>query len=109
MRARVGMVTSNVATAAFNGESSRVAARKAGANLTKLFGPEHGLSASAADGERVIDTIDPATLLPVVSLYGDRVRPTAEMLEDVDVLMYDIPDVGARFYSYIWTLSHVME
>jgi uncharacterized protein YbbC (DUF1343 family) len=107
--ARVGMVTSNVATVAFNGESSRVALRKAGVNLTKLFGPEHGLAATAADGAHVGDAVDPATRLPVVSLYGDTVRPRDEMLADVDVMLYDIPDVGARFYTYIWTLSHVME
>jgi uncharacterized protein YbbC (DUF1343 family) len=108
-RARVGMVTSNVATAAFNGETSRVALRRAGANLTRLFGPEHGLTATAADGDHVDDAVDPATLLPVVSLYGQHVRPTREMLDDVDLVLFDIPDVGARFYTYIWTLSHVME
>ncbi len=108
-RARLGMVTSNVATAAFNGETSRVALRRAGFNLVRLFGPEHGLRATAADGAHVADEIDPATNLPVVSLYGDRVRPKPETLQDLDALIYDIPDVGARFYTYIWTLSHLME
>ena len=108
-RARVGMVTSNVATVAASGELSRVALRKAAVNLTKLFGPEHGLSATAADGDHVADSRDNATRLPVVSLYGDSLRPSREQLADIDVMLYDIPDVGARFYTYIWTLSHVME
>ncbi len=108
-RARVGMVTSNVATIAASGELSRVALRKAAVNLTKLFGPEHGLSATAADGDPVADSRDNPTGLPVVSLYGDSVRPSREQLADIDVMLYDIPDVGARFYTYIWTLSHVME
>ena len=108
-RARVGMVTSNVATVAASGELSRVALRKAAVNLAKLFGPEHGLSATAADGDHVANSRDNATRLPVVSLYGDSLRPSREQLADIDVMLYDIPDVGARFYTYIWTLSHVME
>ena len=108
-RDRVGMVTSNAATIAMSGELSRVALRKAGVNLVKLFGPEHGLAGTAADGARVGDDIDHATGLSVVSLYGERVRPSREALEDIHVALYDIPDVGARFYTYIWTLSHVME
>src|SRR5689334_19946201 len=83
-RARVGMVTSNVATIATTGESSRTALRKAQVNVTKLFGPEHGLSATAADGDGVTDSCDGATGLPVVSLYGHDVRPTREMIDDVD-------------------------
>ncbi len=106
---RIGLVTSNVATTAFNGETSRVALRRAGFNLVRLFGPEHGLSGTAADGTKVADDIDPATQLPVVSLYGEKLRPPAESLADLDVVVYDIPDVGARFYTYMWTLSHVME
>ncbi len=107
--ARVGMVTSNVATTASSGASSRVALQNAGVHLTKLFGPEHGLAATAPDGDPVRDTRDPATGLPVASLYGDTIRPTPEMLADIDILLYDIPDVGSRFYTYIWTLSHVLE
>ena len=108
-RGRVGMVTGNVATTAVGGHSSRVALREAGVNLTKLFGPEHGLAGTAADGAKVADDVDPMTGLPVVSLYGKSLRPTRESLADLDAIVYDIPDVGARFYTYIWTLSHVME
>jgi uncharacterized protein YbbC (DUF1343 family) len=107
-RARVGMVTSNVATTAA-GRSSRVALRDAGVNLVRLFGPEHGLAGTAADGDKVADDADSLTGLPVISLYGQSLRPTRETIDDLDALIYDIPDVGARFYTYIWTLSHVME
>jgi uncharacterized protein YbbC (DUF1343 family) len=105
---RVGMVTSNVATTSA-GALSRVALRDAGVNLVRLFGPEHGLVGTAADGAAVADDIDPVTHLPVVSLYGQYVRPTPDALADLDAIIFDIPDVGARFYTYIWTLSHVME
>jgi len=105
---RVGMVTSNVATTSA-GVLSRLALRDAGVNLIRLFGPEHGLAGTTADGAPVPDDIDPATLLPVVSLYGQHVRPTPEALADLDAILFDIPDVGTRFYTYIWTLSHVIE
>jgi uncharacterized protein YbbC (DUF1343 family) len=107
-RPRVGMVTSDVAKTA-SGASSRAAVRAAGVNLVKLFGPEHGLAGTAADGETVHDALDPVTKLPAVSLYGTSMRPTRGSLQDLDAVVYDIPDVGARFYTYIWTLSHVME
>jgi uncharacterized protein YbbC (DUF1343 family) len=102
---RLGLVTSNVATVAFNGETSRTALRRAGFNLVRLFGPEHGLAGTAADGAPVEHEIDPATRLPVISLYGNTTRPPLETLADLDAILYDIPDVGARVYTYIWTLS----
>ena len=108
-RGRVGMVTSNVATTALDARSSRVALRDAGANLVRLFGPEHGLAGTAADGAVVDDALDAQTGLPVVSLYGRQLRPPRETIDDLDALVFDIPDVGARFYTYIWTLSHLME
>src|SRR5215212_7042004 len=92
---RLGLITSNVATTAFNGETSRVALRRAGFDLIRLFGPEHGLSGSAADGAAVTDEIDPATQLPVVSLYGEKLRPPPKSLAELDTVLYDIPDVGA--------------
>ena len=87
---------------------TRAALRDTGVPLVRLFGPEHGLSATAADGALVADGTDPLTGLPVVSLYGDHMRPTAAMLEDLDVVIFDIPDVGARFYTYTWTLYHLL-
>lgn len=75
--------------------------------LVKLLSPEHGLYGQL--DEKVGNTTDPATKLPVFSLYGDTRRPTPEMLEGVDTLVYDIQDVGARFYTYISTLGLCME
>jgi uncharacterized protein YbbC (DUF1343 family) len=108
--ARIGLVTNDAARLAADvNVTSRVALRDAGFNLVRLFGPEHGIGASAADGAHVADGIDPLTGLPVVSLYGQTQRPAREQLDDLDVILFDIPDVGARFYTYVWTLSHVLE
>lgn len=86
----------------------RLALLQAGLPLVRLFGPEHGLTAAADDGARVDDGTDPLTGLPVVSLYGERMRPDAAHLAGLDAVLFDIPDVGARFYTYAWTLWHVL-
>ncbi len=78
-------------------------------NVVKVFAPEHGFRGDADAGEHVKDGRDPRTGLPVVSLYGDNKKPKAEQLKDVDVLLFDIQDVGVRFYTYISTLHFVME
>lgn len=78
-------------------------------NLAALFGPEHGFGGSAADGAAVDSTTDPRTGLPVYSLYGETQRPTAEMLDGLDVLVCDIQDIGARYYTFLWTLTHILE
>ncbi len=80
-----------------------------GANVTKIFGPEHGFRGDAADGEHVIDAVDAKTGVPVVSLYGKNSKPTAEQLQDLDIIIFDIQDVGARFYTYISTMTYLME
>ena len=77
--------------------------------LTALYGPEHGVRGDAQAGEYVEYYIDEITGLPVYSLYGETRKPTPEMLEDVDVLIFDIQDVGARFYTYIYTMAYAME
>jgi uncharacterized protein YbbC (DUF1343 family) len=82
---------------------------KAGVNVTALFGPEHGVRGAAAAGEKVTDSVDPQTGVRVFSLYGENNKPTAEMLQNVDLLIYDIQDVGARFYTYITTLMLCMD
>jgi uncharacterized protein YbbC (DUF1343 family) len=106
---RVGLVTNDAARlAADSGVRSRAALLGAGIPLVRLFGPEHGLTASAADGAAVADGTDALTGLPVISLYGDRMRPAPESLDDLDVVLFDVPDVGARFYTYTWTLFHVL-
>ena len=107
---RLGLVTNDAARTARDVDlRSRVALRQAGFNLVRLFSPEHGLGANATDGAAVADGRDPLTGLPVVSLYGERLRPTRESLADLDAVLFDIPDIGTRFYTYIWTLSHVLE
>jgi uncharacterized protein YbbC (DUF1343 family) len=82
---------------------------KSGLPLSRLFTPEHGLSASAPDGVGVRDTVDQETGLPVTSLYGSDFRPPAAALEDLDLILVDLQDVGVRFYTYLWTLSLFME
>ena len=77
--------------------------------LTALYGPEHGVRGSAQAGEYVEYYIDDKTGLPVYSLYGQTKKPTPEMLENVDVLLFDIQDVGTRFYTYIYTMAYAME
>lgn len=77
--------------------------------VVALFGPEHGIRGDAPDGRSVRDTVDPKTGVPMYSLYGRINKPTKEMLKDVDVLIFDIQDVGARFYTFISTMSHAME
>ena len=79
-----------------------------GVRLTALFGPEHGFDGSVADGEAVGDARHRRTGLPVFSLYGANRQPTADMLAGVDVLVFDVQDVGARFYTFISTLYHVL-
>ena len=87
-----------------------VAAQGEGAfTMTALFGPEHGVRGAEPAGGSVGDYIDEKTGLPVRSLYGQTQKPTPEMLADVDVLVFDIQDIGARFYTYIWTLYYAME
>lgn len=107
---RIGLVTNDAARTAVDTQlPSRVALQRAGYHLVRLFSPEHGIAARAPDGAAVTDGIDPLTGLPVVSLYGERTRPPRESLADLDAVVFDIPDIGARFYTYIWTLSHVLE
>ncbi|SDK01539.1 exo-beta-N-acetylmuramidase NamZ family protein [Sediminibacillus albus] len=77
--------------------------------LTSLYGPEHGVRGSAQAGEYVEYYIDEQTGLPVYSLYGQTRKPTPEMLENIDVLLFDIQDVGTRFYTYIYTMAYAME
>lgn len=76
-----------------------------GVKLTALYGPEHGIRGEAKAGEKVSSAVDPKTKVPVYSLYGETETPTPAMLKDVDVLVYDIQDVGARVYTYPWTLA----
>lgn len=77
--------------------------------IEKVFAPEHGFRGEADAGEKVKSGKDKKSGLPIVSLYGDNKKPTAEQLKDIDVLVFDIQDVGVRFYTYISTMHYVME
>jgi uncharacterized protein YbbC (DUF1343 family) len=80
-----------------------------GIQLKKIFAPEHGFRGEAGNGDHVSNGIDKKTNLPIFSLYGSHTRPTAEMLADVDVIVFDIQDVGVRFYTFLATMQEVME
>ena len=80
-----------------------------GVNIVRIFGPEHGFRGTASNGDKVGDSVDPKTGIPAISLYGKQKKPTKEQLADVDLMIFDIQDVGARFYTYINTLGQVMD
>ncbi|MEO5511253.1 MAG: DUF1343 domain-containing protein [Longimicrobiales bacterium] len=77
--------------------------------LVALYGPEHGLRGGVEGGEQVANTVDARTGVPVFSLYGKTQRPTPEMLKGVDVLLFDMQDIGARPYTFVWTMAMAME
>lgn len=83
--------------------------RAEGINVVRVFAPEHGFRGQADAGALLKDGLDPATQLPVMSLYGASKKPQPEHLTDIDVMVFDIQDVGARFYTYLSTLHYVME
>jgi uncharacterized protein YbbC (DUF1343 family) len=106
----IGLVTTDGAPPGGGGGlSTRKALLEAGLPLARIFTPEHGLSAAAPDGSSVADGTDPETGLPVVSLYGSRFAPGPRKLAGLDLLLFDLQDVGARFYTFLWTLLHLME
>nr|WP_304213725.1 DUF1343 domain-containing protein [Fredinandcohnia onubensis] len=78
-------------------------------HVTALYGPEHGIRGSAKEGEKIDFFVDPYTNLPVYSLYGATKKPTKEMLENVDMIFFDLQDIGARYYTFIYTMAYVME
>jgi uncharacterized protein YbbC (DUF1343 family) len=104
---RVGLVTN--ASAVTYTAVPVVQALAPTCTLAALFAPEHGLATHVPDGTPVSFAVEPQTGLPVYSLYGEFRDPTGAMLQDVDLLLFDIQDIGARFYTYIWTMSHVLE
>jgi len=104
---RVGVFANNTATIGKTHLADTL--QKLGVNITKIFGPEHGFRGTADAGQKVDTYADPQTGIPVVSLYGKKIKPTAEDLADVDILLFDIQDVGVRFYTYISSLQALME
>ncbi len=82
---------------------------KLGVNIVKIFSPEHGFRGLADAGAKVKDGVDSATGIPVISLYGKNKKPTADQLKGVDIVIYDLQDVGVRFYTYISSLEYLIE
>ncbi len=107
-KARLALVTNHAAFTSYN-IPVRLALQQHAFNLVRLFSPEHGLDVKGVDGQPMNDGMDPLSGLPVTSLYGHKLSPATEDLSDVDFVLFDIPDIGARFYTYLWTMTHVME
>jgi uncharacterized protein YbbC (DUF1343 family) len=82
---------------------------KLGIRVIKIFSPEHGFRGDADAGAEIVNAIDPGTGVQVISLYGNKTKPAPEDLKGIDIMIYDIQDVGVRFYTYISTLHYVME
>lgn len=104
---RVGLVVNHTSLVGKTHLADTLKSR--GIDLVKIFGPEHGFRGTAADGQHVEDSIDYKTGVPVISLHGKNRKPTAEHMAAIDVVVFDIQDVGARFYTYISTMHYVME
>lgn len=106
---RVGFLTNQTAVTS-SGESAIDLLHKSPAvNLVALFGPEHGLRGGVEGGEKIASGTDPKTGVTVHSLYGSTQRPTPEMLRNIDVLLFDMQDIGARPYTFVWTMAMAME
>ena len=106
---RVGLVTNPTGTDRYLRSTVDILYHAPNVDLVALYGPEHGVRGEFTAGEHVDFENDPATGLPVYSLYGSTRKPTAEMLQDIDILVYDIQDIGSRSYTFISTLGLVME
>jgi uncharacterized protein YbbC (DUF1343 family) len=105
---RVGLVAHQASVDGRLRHAATLLARVPRARLVRLFAPEHGLWGAAQDHAHIDATRDPATGLGVHSLYGSRREPTAEMLRGLDVLVIDLQDVGARYYTFVWTAALAM-
>ncbi|MCD8741622.1 DUF1343 domain-containing protein [Mucilaginibacter roseus] len=105
----IGMLINQTSIIGTDGKLTVDSLLKRGVSIKKIFGPEHGFRGNAANGAKVGDEVDQSTGLPVVSLYGKHYKPTADDLKGIDMMVFDIQDVGARFYTYISTLHYVME
>ena len=106
---RVGLVTNPTGITSNFVSTVDVLAKAGNVHLVALFGPEHGVRGDVTAGGKIETFTDSATGLPVYSLYGKTRKPTVEMLKGIDILVYDIQDIGARSYTYINTLAYVME
>jgi uncharacterized protein YbbC (DUF1343 family) len=104
---RVGLVVNH--TAVVGNKHLVDTLRALNINIVKIFGPEHGFRGAVPDGELIDHTVDARTGIPIISLYGKNKKPTPEQMHDVDILVFDIQDVGTRFYTYISTMHYAME
>ena len=106
---RVGLITNHTGVDERGRTTIDLIFHAPGARLTVLFSPEHGIRGTIEGGERVASSVDRTTGVPIFSLYGDTTAPMPRMLGDVDVLIYDIQDIGARMYTYVWTMTLAAE
>lgn len=106
---RIGIITNHTAYSRAGKHITDIFLEMKDVRLTALFGPEHGIRGTADAGEKVDSQKDPLSGIPVYSLYGKTRKPTTEMLKNVDLLIFDIQDIGSRFYTYIWTMALAME
>jgi len=105
---RIAMLTNDAARTS-SGIISRLALKDAGFNVTTIFSPEHGINAIGDDGALMEDGVDALTGLPIISLYGEKFMPTADDLKEIDILLFDVPDAGTRFYTYLWSMTYWIE
>ncbi len=109
---RVGLLANAASITGAGGHTLDALAADKSFDIKALFGPEHGFATRAQDMEPVASHDDPASGLPVFSLYGkdlDSLKPTPQMIEGIDVLVCDLPDIGSRYYTYVWTACLCME
>ncbi len=106
---QVGLITNQTGVNVRGQSTADILAKAPNVELVALFSPEHGIRGTRGHGEAVGDTIDPRLHLPVYSLYGTVQKPAPEMLNSIDVLVFDLQDVGARFYTYLTTMGMAME
>ena len=104
---RIGLVANQ--SSIIGNKSSVDSLVSLGINIVKVFGPEHGFRGNASNGAVVNNEVDAKTGIPIISLYGRNEKPTKEQLSDIDLMVFDIQDVGCRYYTNINTLEHVMQ
>lgn len=106
---QVGLITNQTGVDSQGRSTADLLAKAPGVKLVALFSPEHGIRGTVDHGQLIGDTLDPKLRLPVYSLYGAIQKPTPAMLNGIDVLVFDMQDVGARFYTYLTTMGMAME
>ena len=100
---RVGIITNHTAYNSRSEHITQVFASMPDVQVVALFSPEHGIRGTQSAGEEIESGVDSSQNIPLYSLYGETRKPTAEMLRNLDVLVFDIQDIGSRYYTYIYT------